>query len=103
MMSGNSRRGINKAHNWHKCWYRYVVGKQVMAISTLCSSQVDLEFLKLFQIYGWDGNCFGKPTYGQNKTNFLSKVTTPLLKFELSEKHTKFEKNLPHGLDVYYQ
>ena len=23
------------------------------------------------------------------------------LKFGLSEKHTKFEKNLPHGLDVY--
>ena len=24
------------------------------------------------------------------------------VKFGLSEKHKKFEKNLPHGLDVYY-
>ena len=25
-----------------------------------------------------------------------------VVKFGLSEKHKKFEKNLPHGLDVYY-
>ena len=27
--------------------------------------------------------------------------TLALLKFGLSEKHTKFEKNLPHGLYIY--
>ena len=26
---------------------------------------------------------------------------TEVIKFGLSEKHTNFEKNLPHGFDVY--
>ena len=32
----------------------------------------------------------------------FSIVRVQVVKFGLSEKHTKFEKNLPHGLDVYY-
>ena len=35
------------------------------------------------------------------RTNLRSYLGVLMLKFGLSEKHTNFEKNLPHGSEVY--
>ena len=41
------------------------------------------------------------PQKSPKRLQFFRKIGKKGVKFGLSEKHTKFEKNLPHGFDVY--
>ena len=46
------------------------------------------------------GSLMSKVKYNLKiSTKVWNDQSTTLKKFELSEKHTKFEKNLPHGFD----